>query len=289
MTGVGGEFEVHNGAVRFRLAGGENPLILVPVHVNDLGPYEFVLDTGSSHCLLLPGLAETLGLRPCLEKQALGAGGSVKLAFANVASLSVGLARRCNVQVGITDELERIGAAIRTRVDGDLGFEFLKNFSLTIDYQRSELSFTSDAEAEHGVASTNSLPFKLAATGKPLILLQVIVNDKGPFQFVLDTGASRTILSSELAERLAIETTGDQPGTGGGGHIEIRTGKVRSVTVGKAIVYNLSVGMGMFLSMLSTAVGAPLDGILGYNFLNRFRVKIDYPRRTLELVPGPVR
>jgi hypothetical protein len=39
-------------SVPFRLAGGQNPLILVPVYVNDKGPYEFILDTGSSHCLL---------------------------------------------------------------------------------------------------------------------------------------------------------------------------------------------------------------------------------------------
>ena len=35
-------------SVRFRLAGGENPLILVPVQVHDEGPYEFILDTGAS-------------------------------------------------------------------------------------------------------------------------------------------------------------------------------------------------------------------------------------------------
>jgi hypothetical protein len=41
----------------------------------------------------------------------------------------------------------------------------------------------------------------------------------------------------------------------------------------------------MFLDMLSTAVGAKLDGIIGYNFLNLFRVTIDYPRTTLNFAP----
>jgi len=38
--------------IEFRLAGGQNPLILVPVYLDDRGPYQFILDTGASHCLL---------------------------------------------------------------------------------------------------------------------------------------------------------------------------------------------------------------------------------------------
>jgi hypothetical protein len=32
--------------IPFRVAGGQNPLILLPVYVQDNGPYEFILDTG---------------------------------------------------------------------------------------------------------------------------------------------------------------------------------------------------------------------------------------------------
>jgi predicted aspartyl protease len=271
--------------VPFRLVGGQNPLILVPVHVDDKGPYAFILDTGASHCLLSKELAEILGVRPEIEGQAMGAGGPVKLAFAHVASMAVGATRQCNVQVAITDELKRIGTAIRSRVDGDLGFEFLKDFSLTIDYRAGALGFASRLEADHGGPAAHSIPFKLAAAHKPLILVQVMVNDQGPFQFALDTGASRTMLSSELAGKLAIETIEDSPVTGGGGQIKILAGKVRSLSVGEAIVRDHAIGVGEFLAMLSQTAGAKLDGIVGYNSLNQFRVTIDYPRRTLSLVP----
>jgi len=33
--------------VKFRLAGGVQPLILLPVEVNGEGPFEFILDTGA--------------------------------------------------------------------------------------------------------------------------------------------------------------------------------------------------------------------------------------------------
>jgi predicted aspartyl protease len=269
--------------IPFRLAGGQNPLILVPVHVNDKGPYEFILDTGASHCLLAQELSVTLGVRPVYEKQAMGAGGPVKLAFARVASLSVGSARQRNVPVALTSELERFAVAIGSRVDGDLGFAFLKDFALTIDYQTSSLSFADGSAFSHH--SPNPIPFQLAAPHKPLILVQVIVNEKGPFPFVLDTGASRTIVSSELARELAIETTDDCPAIGGGGTTKILTGKVSSLTIGDAVVCDQTVGVGEFLMMLSKAVGTRLDGVIGYNFLNRFRVTIDYPEKILEFEP----
>jgi hypothetical protein len=61
--------------IQFRLAGGQNPLILVPVCGDAKGPYLFILDTGASHCLLSPELSVKLGIRPEDEKQAMGAGG----------------------------------------------------------------------------------------------------------------------------------------------------------------------------------------------------------------------
>jgi predicted aspartyl protease len=275
-------------SIRFRLASAQKPLILVPVHVNDKGPYQFILDTGASHCLFSTELSELLGLRPGMEKLAIGAAGTVKVALSQVARLAVGSRRQHNLQVAITDELRRVAAAIGTRVDGVLGFEFVKDFSLTIDYQAGAIWFSTPAETGNGSHSAQSIPFQLAGSRKPLILVPVIVNEQGPFQFALDTGASRTMLSSELAARLALETVEDGAATGGGGQIRILAGKVKLLAVGNATVRDHAIGVGGFLATLSAAVEVNLDGILGYNFLNQFRVTIAYPRGILELAPAGV-
>ena len=274
--------------IHFRLAGGQNPLILVPVYVDGKGPYQFILDTGASHCLLSQELSMTLGIRPEIEKQAMGAGGPIKLMFAHVSSMTAGSARRENVQVAITNEIQRIEATIQSKVDGDLGFNFLKDFILKIDYRNSVLHLAIPSEDGNGdgAPSGSCIPFKLASASKPLILVSAIVNGQGPFQFALDTGASRTMLSTELARKLAIETTDDSPVTGGGGPIEILAGKLGSLSVGNVAVRDHAIGVGEFLNMLSMAIGAKLDGIIGYNFLNQFQVTINYPRSTLELVPA---
>jgi hypothetical protein len=79
---------------------------------------------------------------------------------------------------------------------------------------------------------------------QPFILLPAYVNGKGPFDFVLDTGAAMSILTKELAA---------------------------------AIVADI-------FSALSQAVGTKFDGILGFNFLSKFKIEIDYPNERLGLL-----
>ena len=60
---------------------------------------------------------------------------------------------------------------------------------------------------------------------------------------------------------------------------------MRSIAVGDVRVRDLFVGVGDFFTVLSTAAGAEVDGIIGHNFLSLFRVTIDYPGSTLGLLP----
>jgi predicted aspartyl protease len=277
-------------AVSFRLAGGRNPLILVPVYVEGKGPYEFILDTGAFRCLLSQELSAAIGIRPETAQPATGAGGPMKLSSSHVASLAIGTAREDNVEVAITGELSRFGNSIQSKVDGVLGFNFLKDFCLTLDYKRNILRLarpSHEPREENGVSPATSMPFRLAASSKQLILLPVFVNGKGPFQFVLDTGASRTTLSFALARKLGIVAIGDRSGTGGGGQVRILSSTVNSFDVGGASVCDLAVGVGEFLGPLSTAAETKLDGIIGDNFLSLFVVTIDYPRGTLDLSLSP--
>jgi predicted aspartyl protease len=53
-----------------------------------------------------------------------------------------------------------------------------------------------------------------------LLLIPVTVNGQGPFLFVLDTGATRTMLDRGLADRLQLQSEGHRPGQGTGGIID---------------------------------------------------------------------
>src|SRR5882672_10690080 len=118
--------------VKFRLGGGAQPLILLPVHVNNRGPFDFILDTGAGTSLLSSELAKQLELKVIGSKEGQSAGGKVSVSLAKVDTLVVGETRLDDVDVGIVD-LAHIAKTIGSKIDGDLGYNFLKHFRVTIN------------------------------------------------------------------------------------------------------------------------------------------------------------
>lgn len=126
------------------------------------------------------------------------------------------------------------------------------------------------------------ITFQLGGPAKPVVLVPVLVNGRGPYQFALDTGAGQTVVSSELAEEVALEKGEKREALGAGGKVTVSLSKVNSIAVGCAGLEDLPVVV-TDLSVLRLAIGARLDGILGYNYLSNFKVTIDYSKRKLFL------
>ena len=274
--------------VKFRLAGGAQPLILVPVKVNGEGPFDFIFDTGAGTSLLSSDLAKQLGVKVVGSKEGQSAGGKVSVSLAKVESLGVGDAKLEDVDVGIVD-LSHIGKTIGARIDGDLGYNFLKHFRLTIDYRNCGLRLDNPKRIEQfGAAAKTELPIRLASPAKPLILVDIYANGRGSFQFAIDTGTSTTAITPELAKELDVTSSPIGPATTGGAttggaHVDVTAGVLKSFQVGDARIDNMPVVVADFFSMLSQAIGAKLDGIVGYNFLRDYKVVIDYPNELLSL------
>ena len=275
---------VKSSTVRFRLAGGAQPLILIPVEVNEQGPFDFILDTGAGTSLLSVELAEKLKVKVLGSKQGQSAGGAVSVSLAKVESLSVGTTRLPDVDVGIVD-LKQIATTIGARIDGDLGYNFLRSFRISIDYEKYELRLDDPHRLDvFNRSGQTEVPLKLANPAKPLILVNVSANGKGPFQFAIDTGTSTTAITAELAKRLGVTGSPVGPVTTGGAHAAVKAGMLKSFMVGGAKTENMPVVIADFFAALSEAVGAKLDGIVGYNFLRNYKVVIDYPNDRLTLI-----
>jgi len=127
---------------------------------------------------------------------------------------------------------------------------------------------------------SSTVQFHLAGGAQPLILLSVEVNDHGPFEFILDTGAGTSLLSTELADKLKVKVLGSKQGQSAGGAVSVSLAKVDSIAVGTARLADLDVGI-VDLKQIGAAVGARIDGDLGYNFLKSFRISIDYEKGQL--------
>jgi predicted aspartyl protease len=269
--------------VKFHLAGGAQPLILLPVRVNDHGPFEFILDTGASTSLLSSELAKQLEVRIIGAKEGQSAGGKVSISLAKIRSLAVGEAKLDDVDVGIVD-LNDISKTIGAKIDGDLGYNFLKHFRITIDYRDCDIRFDDPKRVENfGLSPKTEVAIRLANPAKPLILVDVYANGRGPFQFAIDTGASTTTITPQLAKSLNVDTSPLGSLTTGGTHVDAKAGVLQSFMVGGSKIANTQVVVADFFAVLSKAVGAKLDGIVGYNFLRNYKVVIDYPNEILSL------
>ncbi len=130
------------------------------------------------------------------------------------------------------------------------------------------------------VSSGVTVPFRSASSCEPLLLIDVMINQQGPFQFVLDTGASATGLSRSLAERLKLGEGERLTALGCGGSLEAGLVQLQELGLGPLRMENLKVFVAD-LSAIAGKVGAEIDGILGYDFLHHWRVLIDYPGQTV--------
>ena len=116
---------------------------------------------------------------------------------------------------------------------------------------------------------TYRVPFRLSETKH--LLVRAKINGKGPFLFLVDTGAPAVYVAGDTAKQIGL--TAGKNGWANVARLEVEGG---------ASVENLPVRMddptqlkGMNALGLE---GAHLDGILGYNLLARFAMDIDVSR-----------
>src|SRR5205807_8821687 len=234
--------------VKFRLAGGAQPLILLPVDVNNRGPFDFILDTGAGTSLLSSDLAKQLDTRIIGSKEGQSAGGKVSVSLAKVDSIAVGETILRDVDVGIVD-LAQIGKTVGAQIDGDLGHNFLKHFRVTIDYRDCEIRFDDPKRVEtFGQNAKTEVPIRLASPAKPLVLVDVHANGRGPFQFAIDTGTSTTAISPEFAKQLGVQSSPVGAGTTGGAPVDFSAGMLESFQLGGAKIDNMPVVVAEFFT-----------------------------------------
>ena len=113
-----------------------------------------------------------------------------------------------------------------------------------------------------------------------MAIVQATLNNKKSAKFVVDTGASYTLISNALARELAIDV-GQNPKTlpfqTANGLIEAPVTNLESITVGGMEIRNLP-------AAIHDAMTDPqVSGLLGLNFLSNFRMDIDTQKGMLYL------
>jgi hypothetical protein len=186
-------FDIH-----FKLLCGS--LILVPVMVNGSGPYDFVLDTGTSTTIIDPKLAAQLSLPWVGRTTQYDVQSSSAVPIARASELGLGGAKVRNLAVLVesTAGLNGFDGKIR----GVLGENFLSRFDLLLDNRHRQVHFE-EALAGSMVEDLEGERIPLigpgSAEGEPTsnrLLLTAKAPDVGPNEltFALDSGASTVVL-----------------------------------------------------------------------------------------------
>jgi len=115
-------------------------------------------------------------------------------------------------------------------------------------------------------------PTRLDRIGR--VMTHVMVNGKGPFRFVIDTGASRSTLSPHLAKALnLVPSVGRNVMLNGvTGAAEVSTVAVDSIEIGALRFENQN------LPVIFTSIMGNADGILGVAGFQDQRIDVDFKR-----------
>jgi predicted aspartyl protease len=130
---------------------------------------------------------------------------------------------------------------------------------------------------ESGKAPVKShhVPYQL--TKPKHILVRAKINGKGPYNFIVDTGAPALFVAVPVAEKLGIKS---DKGWGTFDRFEIEGGVVLTKVKGRIETPPQIEGMnGLGLA------GVELHGMIGYNILARYRMEIDFTRDKMAWTP----
>jgi predicted aspartyl protease len=109
----------------------------------------------------------------------------------------------------------------------------------------------------------------------------VHLGQRGPFAFVVDTGANRTVIGAETADRCGLGSDGSAPVHGIAGSQSAPLVRVPRLRVGQVQSHNLSLPV-----LPRASLGA--DGLLGIDVLKGRRMRLDFRGNTFEIGPSTV-
>ena len=196
------------------------------------------------------------------------------------------------------EQAEKAGATKR-RVQALIG----ESYSRQNDFARSATAFRAAGRETLALQreGVKGPPYRILGPDRtivpfvatdPLPVVELKVNGRGPYFFLIDTGGGDLVLDPELADSLGMHRFGTESGVfGGGKRAPVVLGVVDSVRLGAFLVSNVPVGALDTKRMAMAAGGRRVGGILGTSLLSRFRSTLDYPSSQLVLerrgLPAP--
>jgi hypothetical protein len=258
----------------------------VEVTVNRTKNVIAIVDSGAVMSIMSQRFASSVPVRKLGNFEGVFSGllgEPIQVQFGLIESLQLGKMTIENVPVAIMpdDKMKFIVTGKHEfEIDFLLGAHLLKEMRIELDFRHNQAAFTHLTTADRNPAPDQNLfwdQFRPAVRG--------VINRKGWFTFILDTGSEVTFLNSAQVSSLPIQlfTKVHNATLQGLGGAEKRGDKVENVEIG------LDRWAGTFRTIPMYDPGATeherSSGIIGENYLKNFIVTIDFGRMRLDLVP----
>ncbi|RDC56904.1 PDZ domain-containing protein [Pedobacter chinensis] len=266
-------------------------LIIIPVYVNDKGPYDFVLDTGVGPMIITePSIIDTLNFNLMRKIRLSGLGLETVDAYVSQnVEARIGRAKIKHIPTAILKEdLFNLSGHLGVKIYGLIGYSFFNSFIVDIRYSENRIIF-SDLDS-HVKYRGSKVPITIENL-KPYVDVEVEIPDSGKIstRFLMDTGASHA-LSMEMLNGAAFPLPEKRIkanlGMSLSGQIKGYVGRVKTFHLGKYAFSDVVAGFPDFESISKKIDLSFRNGNLGAEILRKFDVQFNYQEKFMYLKPN---
>lgn len=244
--------------VGFRLV--RNALVVVPVLINDAGPFEFLLDTGTNTTIITPELAGRLNIHATGSLSLITLVGTEVVPRTVLDSLALGAKSIKRLEV-LFDDLSGV-RSVDAKICGVLGQNFLSQFNYLLNYTERYIEPDEDGELERRLTGT---PLAVEShEGKLLVTSQSTSSRQETLRLVLDSGASHLVIFASACAKLGLKAESREgiliPTNAAGHHVMLR--RLRQLQLGSERIRDLPFAL---MADLAPLESRSEDGLLPTN------------------------
>ncbi|MDR6783569.1 hypothetical protein ABIE26_003112 [Pedobacter africanus] len=264
-------------------------LVIIPVYLNNQGPFNFILDTGVGPMIITnPKLIDSLGLKVSrtLEISGLGRGNKIEAFIVNDVSARVGDAWIDNMPTAILkQDIFGLSNYLGTKIYGLLGYHFFKSFVVQLNYSGKRMVFGHPWAFRK--IKGERVPIELESN-KPYINIGIETPDYGhmTIKTLIDNGASHAISLERLKEEpfpIPAASISANLGVGMGGPIDGNIGRISSLTIGGFKLKGVLASYPRYDDVAAKVILKDRNGNLGADVLSRFNITFDYADNSIYL------
>jgi predicted aspartyl protease len=196
---TGGPAVDEKAVLKFRLV--QDFGVIVPVFINGQGPYDFLLDTGTTSTVIRPELANALRLRAVDRLMLTTVTGSQAVPRSYLESVTLGSRSAANVEV-LWQDLSAV-RSLDNRISGLLGQNFLSQFNYLLSYREKRIVFEQKDELKNQMRGV-AIPVE-HNEGMIVVTAQSPRHSDKNVHLVLDSGSAGLMFFAGVCDRAGFE------------------------------------------------------------------------------------